>query len=96
MLPLPRKSVEPMAAGLDPLNVPALHQSLHHFVAKADWLDTELLRRIRAWVMPNLGLDDGGVWILDDTGFPKNGKHSVGVARRYCGFWASRTNIRWP
>lgn len=64
MLPLPRKSVEPMAAGLDPLNVQALHQSLHHFMAKADWSDAELLRRVRDWVKPNLGLDADGSGLL--------------------------------
>lgn len=65
MLPLTRKSVEPMAAGLDPLHVRARHQSLHHFVAKADWSDAELLRRVRDRVKPNLGLDAGGFWIVD-------------------------------
>ena len=35
MLPLPRKSVEPIAARVDPLHASAKHQSLHHFVAKA-------------------------------------------------------------
>ena len=80
MLPLTRKSVEPMAAGLDPLHVRARHQSLHYFLAKADWSDTELLRRIRDWVIPNLGLDAVGFWIVDDTGFPRKATHSVGVA----------------
>ncbi len=54
MLPLARKSVGPMAAGLDPLHVRVRHQSLHHFVAKADWSDAEMLRRIREWVMPKI------------------------------------------
>ena len=39
MLPLARKSVEPMAARVDPLHASARHQSLHHFVAKAEWSD---------------------------------------------------------
>lgn len=43
MLPLARKSVEPMAAWVDPLHASARHQSLHHFVAKAEWSDEELL-----------------------------------------------------
>ncbi len=46
MLPLSRKSVEPMAARVDPLHASARHQSLHHFVAKAEWSDDEMLRRI--------------------------------------------------
>jgi SRSO17 transposase len=40
MLPLARKSVEPLAASIDPHSVQARHQSLHHFVAKSDWSDT--------------------------------------------------------
>src|SRR5476651_898596 len=44
MLPLARKSVEPMAARVDPLRASARHQSLHHFVAKAEWSDSEMLR----------------------------------------------------
>ena len=38
MLPLSRKSVEPMSARLDPLHASARHQALHHFVAKAQWV----------------------------------------------------------
>lgn len=60
MLPLERKSIEPIAAGVDPLHVSARHQSLHHFVAKSDWSDEELLRRIRQWVSPKLEMSSGG------------------------------------
>lgn len=60
----------------------------------ADWSDEELLRRVRAWVMPKLGLDIGGFWIVDDTGFPKKGKHSVGVARQYCGALGKQDNCQ--
>ena len=52
MLPLSRKSVEPMAARVDPLHASARHQSLHHFVAKAEWSDDEMLRRVSQWVVP--------------------------------------------
>lgn len=65
MLPLERKSVEPIAAGVDPMHVSARHQSLHHFVAKAQWSDEEMLRRVRAWVMPKLGLERDGYWVID-------------------------------
>lgn len=51
MLPLTRKSVEPMAASVDPLHASARHQALHHFVAKADWSDDELLLRVSQWVV---------------------------------------------
>ena len=85
MLPLSRKSVEPMAARVDPLHASARHQSLHHFVAKAEWSDQQLLRRVAQWVVPQMDFGAGGWWIIDDTGFPKKGNHSVGVTRQYCG-----------
>ncbi len=94
MLPLSRKSVEPMAARVDPLHASARHQSLHHFVSKADWSDAELLRRVSQWVVPKMDLSSGGFWIIDDTGFPKKGKHSVGVARQYCGVLGKQDNCQ--
>ena len=86
LLPGTRKSVEPMAARLEPARVQARHQSLHHVVAKAEWDDAAVLAAVRRQVLPALKRH-GPVryWIIDDTGFPKQGKHSVGVARQYCG-----------
>lgn len=94
MLPLSRKSVEPMAARVDPLHASARHQSLHHFVAKAEWSDHEMLRRVSQWVVPKMDMSGGGFWIIDDTGFPKKGKHSVGVARQYCGVLGKQDNCQ--
>ena len=94
MLPLSRKSVEPMAARLDPLHASARHQSLHHFVAKAQWSDQELLRRVAQWVVPVMDFATGGWWIIDDTGFPKKGMHSVGVTRQYCGVLGKQDNCQ--
>ena len=94
MLPLSRKSVEPMAASIDPLHVGARHQSLHHFVAQSPWSDTALMAGVRDWVEPVLGLDSGCYWIVDDTGFPKKGEHSVGVARQYCGQLGKQDNCQ--
>lgn len=94
MLPLSRKSVEPMAARVDPLHASAKHQSLHHFVAKAQWSDQELLRRVAQWVVPVMDFSAGGWWIIDDTGFPKKGKHSVGVTRQYCGVLGKQDNCQ--
>ena len=86
LLPGARKSVEPMAARIEPGRVQAAHQSLHHFVAKADWSDEALLAAVRLRVLPIMqrrGPIRG--WMVDDTGIPKKGSHSVGVARQYCG-----------
>ena len=94
MLPLARKSVEPMAARVDPLHASARHQSLHHFVAKAEWSDAEMLRRVCQWVVPQMDFSRGGWWIIDDTGFPKKGTHSVGVARQYCGMLGKQDNCQ--
>ena len=77
MLPLSRKSVEPMAARVDPMHASAKHQALHHFVAKAEWSDDEMLRRVAQWVVPHMDLQRGGCWIIDDTGFPEAG-HALG------------------
>jgi SRSO17 transposase len=94
MLPLARKSVEPMAARVDPMHASARHQALHHFVAKADWSDQEMLRRVCQWVVPQMDFSRGGWWIIDDTGFPKKGKHSVGVTRQYCGMLGKQDNCQ--
>ena len=94
MLPLARKSVEPMAARVDPMHASAKHQALHHFVAQAAWSDQEVLRRVCQWVVPKMDFSAGGWWIIDDTGFPKKGRHSVGVARQYCGMLGKQDNCQ--
>jgi SRSO17 transposase len=86
MLPGDRKSVEPMAARIDPRHVRQKHQSMHHFVADAPWSDEAVLETARSYALPAM-LDQGPIRasIVDDTGLPKKGRHSVGVARQYCG-----------
>src|SRR3569623_458050 len=86
LLPGERKSIEPMAARVDPARVGAAHQSLHHFVAKAAWDDATLQRAVRDYALPAM-LERGPVraGLVDDTGLPKKGRLSVGGARQYCG-----------
>src|SRR3954471_5962510 len=95
LLPGARKSIEPMAARIAPARVQATHQALHHFVAKGEWSDTALLARVRAAVLPVIE-SQGPVqaWIVDDTGFPKKGRHSVGVGRQYCGQIGKQDNCQ--
>ena len=95
LLPGERKSVEPMAARLAPDNVGRMHQSLHHLVADAPWSDAKLLAEVRSQVLPAM-LRQGPVvaWIVDDTGVPKKGQHSVGVAHQYCGQLGKQENCQ--
>ncbi|MGO7136493.1 IS701 family transposase [Rhizobium leguminosarum] len=86
LLPMERKSVEPMATVLAPSRTSAKHQSLLHFVGQGGWSDSLVLSKIRDLVLPALQRDEAAVaWIVDDTGIAKKGVHSVGVARQYCG-----------
>jgi len=95
LLPGDRKSVEPMAARVQPGRVQAAHQSLHHFVAKSDWSDDTVLAAVRARVLPLIA-KRGPIraLIIDDTGMPKKGRHSVGVARQYCGQLGKQDNCQ--
>lgn len=93
--PSERKSVEPMAAVVDPCQVSGRHQSMHHFVSTSSWSDRAVMGVARRWVLAAMRRR-GGVssWIVDDTGMPKKGTKSVGVARQYCGATGKEDNCR--
>lgn len=80
-----RKSVEPMAARLRAIERgdEDYEQALQQFLNQSPWDEQELLDALHAWVARRFGGE--GYLIIDDTGFPKQGTHSVGVARQYTG-----------
>jgi len=95
MMPCERKSVEPMAAITAPERTAAQHQSLLHFVGEGKWSDEKVLAKVRELVLPTIERHGPiEAWIIDDTGFPKKGRHSVGVARQYCGQLGKQDNCQ--
>src|SRR5215213_6453095 len=84
-----RKSLQPMAVGLGLKG----HDQLHHFVTSTAWDDTPLRRLLVERADALVGGPDA-VLVVDDTALPKQGKHSVGVARQYCGCLGKRANCQ--
>ena len=95
IMPCERKSVEPIAALTAPDRTAAQHQALLHFVGEGRWSDEPVLAKVRELVLP--AIQRRGpieAWIIDDTGLPKQGRHSVGVARQYCGQLGKEDNCQ--
>lgn len=98
-----RKSIEPMAARID-----GDEQALQQFVNQSPWDHRAVLHRLRQKMGASAA--GGGVLVLDDTSLPKQGRHSVGVARQYCGalgkiancqsvvtwHWMGAAGLHWP
>ena len=84
-----------MAAVTAPASVSAQHQQLLHFVANSAWSDAAVLAKVQEMVLPAIERHGAiEAWIIDDTSFPKQGKHSVGVHRQYCGQLGKQANCQ--
>ncbi len=95
VMPIERKSVEPMAAITAPGRTAAQHQSLLHFVGQGAWSDAAVLAKVREMVVPQIERHGPiEALIIDDTSFPKQGRHSVGVAHQYCGQLGKQANCQ--
>ena len=81
LLDLERKSIEPMALAHPDGNVQAMQQ----FISLGAWDDAAVLKIHHHLVADTLGDQQTGVLIIDGCDFPKQGSHSVGVARQWCG-----------
>jgi len=95
LLPGERKSMEPMASRLDARKTSSKHQSLQQFITDSPWDERRLLDAARAYALPAMSLCGGlSAWVIDDTGIPKKGIHSVGVGRQYCGVLGKQDNCQ--
>jgi SRSO17 transposase len=91
-----RKSIEPMAGRLARrLDFPVADpdQALQQFVNQSPWDEQKVGRRYRDRMAESFA-DPDGLFVIDDTSFPKQGKHSVGVQRQYCGALGKRANCQ--
>ena len=90
-----RRSVEPMAALTAPSEVAAQHQRLLHFVGEGDWSDARVLAKVREMVVAVIEYRGPiTAWIVDDSSYPKQGSHSVGVHHQYCGQLGKQANCQ--
>ena len=92
-----RKSAEPLAARAcaNPKRADAEHQRLLHFLGNANWSDEGIRAEASRFALSAMTAKEKvEAWIVDDTGFLKQGKHSVGVQRQYTGSAGKVTNCQ--
>jgi SRSO17 transposase len=90
-----RRNAEMMAVVTKPAHVSAQHQRLQHIVANSEWSDEQVLAKVRELVVPSMTQRSPiEAWIIDDTSFPKQGRHSVGVHHQYCGQLGKQANCQ--
>jgi SRSO17 transposase len=82
-----RKSIQPMAARL----VDGDEQGLQQFITDSPWDDAPVRRRLARRMSAEIEPDG---WVIDDTGLPKDGRFSPGVARQYCGALGKTANCQ--
>src|SRR6266704_4663728 len=89
---LPRKSIEPMVLAVDGA-APKAVRAMQSFISEGQWKDERLLHQHWKEVETDLGADEG-VLMVDGSDFPKQGVHSAGVKRQYCGELGKRANCQ--
>ncbi len=89
---LERKTIEPMVLSLLGA-IPNAIRDLQRFMSQSDWDTRRPMMQLQTWVAAWMGECDG-VAIVDGSGFPKQGKHSVGVAAQYCGHLGKIANCQ--
>lgn len=90
-----RKSAEPIAARTAPEEARCTHDKLLHFLGRASWDDRAVRQVAARYVIAAMSArEEVTTWIIDDTGFLKQGKHSVGVQRQYTGSAGKVTNCQ--
>lgn len=92
-----RKSVEPIAARTfgDPLETARAHDRMLNFLVDSNWSDADVRRyAAQHGIEALVGQSAIAHWIIDDTGFLKQGTHSVGVQRQYTGSAGKTTNCQ--
>ena len=91
-----RKSIEPLSGRVtlpDELAVKDTDQALQQFVNQSPWDQAKVLKRYRSELAGTFQSPEG-IFVFDDVSFPKQGKHSVGVQRQYCGALGKKANCQ--